>query len=167
VVWQRAVGGSYLYGLYFTKIRDEDKEAIYQFVRGNLPQEIKKLWWEDFPAQEKGGRQMEEEKTVDRRVFERFPAEVAVRMLDTQSGQELQAKSVDISAKGLGLLAQQNLHLGAEVELWLQIPGSSEPLYNRGTLVWSTPQPQGQFRMGINLEKAELMGVGKLLRTRY
>jgi hypothetical protein len=164
VAWQRAVDGHYLYGLYFTKIKDADKEAVYQFLQRQLPEQAKQFWGAAV-ADEKGDRAMEGQRLVDRRVFERLPAEVAVRLLDTASGQELQAKSVDVSAKGIGLLAAENLHLGAELELWLKLPANVEPLYSRGTLVWSMPEGKEQFRMGINLEKADLMGLGRLLRA--
>ena len=34
-----------LYGLYFTKIKDKDKEKIYNFVYKNYRHQIDKRWW--------------------------------------------------------------------------------------------------------------------------
>ena len=35
VAWGKRVGEENLYGLYFTKIKDSDKEALSQFIRRN------------------------------------------------------------------------------------------------------------------------------------
>lgn len=45
VVWSRSVAGLNIYGLFFTRIKDRDKEKIYQFVRKFSPEELNKQWW--------------------------------------------------------------------------------------------------------------------------
>lgn len=47
VVWQRSIAGLInFYGLYFTKIKDQDKEKIYKFVYKHFPLQITKRWWQ-------------------------------------------------------------------------------------------------------------------------
>ena len=46
VVWRKKIADSSVYGLYFTKIKDRDKEKIYQFVRKLSPKELNKQWWQ-------------------------------------------------------------------------------------------------------------------------
>lgn len=155
IMWQRMVDGHNVYGLYFTKISDADKEKIYKFVFKHSPQEISKQWWK------KGGEIME-----DRRIFERFPAQLPMKFLDVASGNEGRAKICDISAKGVGLVTDRGLVARMPVEVWLEIPDKGEPLYTRGEVVWSEAYGARQYRIGVNLEKADLMGLSRALRVR-
>lgn len=159
VTWHRTIDGNNIYGLYFTKIKDIDKEKIYKFVYKSSPQEISKQWWKGF-SEEKGGETME-----DRRIFERFPMQLPVKFLDLASGKEGQANTCDISAKGVGFVGNTELAPRAPVEVWLQIPDQGEPLYTRGEVVWSKRLEPNVYRAGINLEKADLMGLSRVLRT--
>jgi len=45
VAWNKAVGADNIYGLYFTNIKDVDKEKIYRYVYGNFPEQIKQRVW--------------------------------------------------------------------------------------------------------------------------
>lgn len=93
----------------------------------------------------------------DRRIFERFPVNFTMIFLDVGNGSEGVAKIQDISAKGIGIIADEGLLPKTSLELWLRIPGS-EPLYTRGRIIWSRSDPSGSFYSGIHLEKATLMG---------
>lgn len=110
----------------------------------------------------------------DRRVFERINTKLPVKFLDPTNGREGRADTVDISANGLGfvtggfvnagLLANEKLSSMAPLEIWLDIPDHHEPLYTRGEVVWSQTLPEaGQQRIGVRLEKAELMGLARVL----
>jgi hypothetical protein len=159
IVWHRTINGHNIYGIYFTKLTDHDKEKIYKFVYQHAPHEISKLWWKDAAKKEKGGEIME-----DRRVFERFSVEFPMRYLDLTSGREGQARTCDISAKGVGLVADRELATRTPVEVWLQIPDRGEPLYTRGEIAWARKTEANVWRAGINLEKADLMGLSRVLR---
>jgi c-di-GMP-binding flagellar brake protein YcgR len=37
-----------LYGLYFTRIKDQDKKKIYEFIYKNYRQQVNKIWWEEM-----------------------------------------------------------------------------------------------------------------------
>jgi hypothetical protein len=100
----------------------------------------------------------------DRRVFERIDIKLPVRFLDPSSGREGKADTSDISANGLGLIINENLPTSTDLEVWLGIPDKHEPLYTRGQVVWSEPlSGTGAYRTGIRLEKAELMGLARVL----
>lgn len=167
VVWHRIVEGRNIYGLFFTKIRDLDKEQVFRFISRYYPGQIEAKWWEgidmdsmDIEAQqEKGGAQMD-----DRRIFERFAVSFPVSFLNQENSCELCAQTRDISAKGMGITSSEELKPRTQVELWLKIPDNSEPLYARGEVAWCKKDAAG-YMAGINLEKADLMGLSRILRV--
>lgn len=100
----------------------------------------------------------------DRRVFERIPVSLPVTLIDSSSKKEAAALACDVSAKGLGILNREPLGKGDPLELWLKIPDRREPFYTRGEVAWTKLQESGEYRTGISLEKAELMGLARLFR---
>jgi c-di-GMP-binding flagellar brake protein YcgR len=164
VTWHKIIEDKNLYGLYFTKIRDSDKEKIYQFIRKNFPGQMSKQWFKEL-ATEKGEFLMPEEKFEDRRIFERFAVSLGVRFLDLNSNQEGKAQTLDFSAKGIGIVTKERLTAQTPLELWLDIPDKGEPLYTRGEVIWSKVEENNDYRVGINLEKADLMGLSRVLRV--
>jgi len=100
----------------------------------------------------------------DRRVFERINIKLPVKFLEPASGREGSADTIDISANGLGLIVNERLSALTSLEMWLGIPDQHESLYARGEVVWSEPLPgTGEHRVGVRLEKAELMGLARVL----
>lgn len=108
---------------------------------------------------EEGGGQMN-----DHRIFERFRKEFAARFMGLD-GKECMARTFDVSAKGLGLSTTQELESQANLEIWLDVPNSTDPLYTRGKVAWTRLADKGGFRSGIELERADLMGISRLLRA--
>ena len=101
----------------------------------------------------------------DRRIFERISMSFPVRFLDPTSGQEGEAQTLDISANGLGFVTKGALSVRTPLEMWLDIPDNRAPLYTRGEVVWAQPlSGSTQQKVGVQLEKAELMGLGRTLR---
>ncbi len=162
VTWHKTLNELNIYGIYFTKIKDSDKEKIYTFVRKFFPEEINRQIW-GIP-QEKGGEDMQKASTKDRRIFERFSVRIPARFLGANSDKEKEAQTLDISAKGVGLVTNEQLRPNTILELWLHIPDKGQPLYARGQVVWSKTISQGEHQVGINLEKANLMGMSRILR---
>ena len=159
VVWHRSIEGLNIYGLYFNKIKDADKERLYQFIQRNFPKQIAKQYWQGL-TKEKGGEPMQ-----DKRIFERFPASFPLRFLDLKENREGQAEVCNVSAKGVGMIAREQLQPNTALEMWLQIPDKGEPLYTRGQVVWSKPQGLSGYRTGISLERADMMGLSRVLRV--
>jgi len=159
VVWHKQVGSQNVYGLYFTKIKDQDKERIYKFMRSYFPHELNKQWWKDL-AENKAAAEFE-----DRRIFARFAAKLYIRFLDLKTNKEGRAETVDISAKGVGLVTKEDLPSRTPLEMWFEMPNQGGLYYTRGEVVWSKWLEPARYRIGVNLEKADLMGLSRVLRV--
>ncbi len=156
VVWHKTIDGHNIYGFYFSKINDADKEKIYQFIRLNFSDQLAKQWWQGV---KKGGEEME-----DRRIFERFSARLPLRFLNLDNGKEGIAETRDISAKGIGLVSAEELPSRTPLEMWVELPNGASPIYSRGEVAWSKPVNAQEYRSGINLNEADLMGVARILK---
>ena len=101
----------------------------------------------------------------DRRVFSRFPAKMAVKFLGVSPNKEGIAETEDVSAKGIGLVTREELNVHTPLEFWLKVPDQREPLYTRGEVVWSKKAGANKFRAGVNLEKADLTAMSRIIRV--
>ena len=72
---------------------------------------------------------------------------------------------MDISAKGIGFVTSKELKVATPLEIWLKMPDTGEPLYLRGDVAWSECCGVDNFRAGVCLEKADLMGASRILRV--
>jgi hypothetical protein len=158
VAWHKTISDFNSYGIYFKKMKDSDRDSIYKFIRSDFPEQINKQWWE-------GGETMQDVTFEDKRIFERISVKLPLRFLGGGSGAECAAETCDVSAKGIGLVTKQAPALRTGLELWLDIPDKGEPLYARGEVVWSKPATAGGHRLGVRLEKADLMGMSRVLRA--
>ena len=159
VVWHKTVDNINSYGIFFSKTHDHDKEKIYRFIFSNYPEQLNEKRWYEPSQEEKEGKDME-----DRRIFQRFSVERPLKFLDMDSGTEGQAMTLDISAKGVGLISGYELKPRAALEMWLEVSDKEKPVYTRGEVIWSKKTESGNFTTGINLEKANLMDLSRLLR---
>lgn len=160
VAWRKVVNGSNHYGLFFSKIKDADKNKIYQFINMYRTNNSEQKPWLGAAEveKEKGGEEMN-----DHRIFERFRKEFSARFIGLD-GKERQAQTFDVSAKGLGLSTADGLEANTPLEIWLNVPNSTDPLYTRGQVVWSRLTGAGGYCSGVELERADLMGMSRLLR---
>ncbi|MCX7927233.1 MAG: PilZ domain-containing protein [Candidatus Omnitrophica bacterium] len=105
-------------------------------------------------------------ESEDKRIFARFPVNLSIRFLDLLTNQEGKAQAVDISAKGVGFTTDTALRAFTPLEMWIHVPDKGEPLYTRGEVVWSEMIGPQTYRTGVNLERADLMGMSRLLRSK-
>jgi hypothetical protein len=154
-VWHKTILGENYYGFYFSKIKDSDRERIYKFLCECL---IAKDWWRGLTEEKEGDRMQ------DQRIFARIPVKFPMRYLEPNNGGECQAHTQDVSAKGIGLLTNAALSSKTILDMWIEIPDKNEPLYTRGEVVWSKMLAPNEFRVGLNLERAELMGLSRVFR---
>jgi len=161
VAWHKVVNGVNHYGIYFSKIKDADKDKIYKFIDKYRPSDLEQKPWLGAveSEEEKGGEDMN-----DHRIFERFKKAFSARFIGLD-GEEGKAQTFDVSAKGLGLLTTKELEQNAPLEIWLNVPNSTDPLYTRGQVVWSRLEGAAGYRCGIELERADFMGMSRLLRA--
>ncbi len=100
----------------------------------------------------------------DRRIFARMDAKIGVRFVDSFSGKKGRAETIDVSADGMGFITNENLSKNIPLEVWLDIPDQHEPLYSRAKVTWLRSSSRvGEYRAGVRLEKAELMGIARVL----
>jgi len=164
IVWHKRINDTQVYGFYFTKIKDSDKEDIYKFINRYFPDELRKQWWSGSEIT-KGGLNMENGKPEDKRVFSRFKVDYTVKFLNLDSYKEGQAETQDVSAKGIGFKTKQELFVNTPLEMWIDVPDKGQPLYTRGEVVWAKRSEFDDYRVGISLDKADLMGISRILRT--
>lgn len=100
----------------------------------------------------------------DKRVFERFSVQLPLRCLNLDSSREFTAQTSDISANGIGLTTEERLSRQSPVEMWLSIPDKGHPLYARAKVIWSSMIEPNKYRAGMRLERANLMGLSRVLR---
>ncbi|MBP7217008.1 MAG: PilZ domain-containing protein [Candidatus Omnitrophica bacterium] len=158
IVWRKSIFDTNSYGLFFTKISDGDKEKIFKFLLHKFPDRVYNRWRQEAP-QPQGGLPMD-----DRRIFARFKSNFLVKVLNLTQNNESFAHTRDFSAKGVGLVTRHPVKLGSPLELWLAIPDKGEPLYTRGEVVWSKRLDQSLYHVGVSLERADLMGLARVLR---
>lgn len=159
VVWRKRIDSFNIYGLYFTKINEQDREKIYKFVYKYFPKEVSKRLGEELEIKI-GGETMQ-----DRRIFARFPVNYPLKFIDLKANEEAEAQTQNISAKGIGLVTDKELKARTPLEMWLEIPDRGEPLYTRGEVVWAKTLQPNKYRIGVELEKADLMGISRIFRT--
>lgn len=162
VAWHRQVMDSNVYGIYFNWMKDSDRESINNLMQRNAPEFLSKSRWQAAPEileLERGKEEM-----LERRIFERIPIKLPIRLIDVDNSRELEATASDASAKGLGIVGKGYLQSGNRVELWLDMADKNEPFYSRGTVVWSGLLETGEYRGGISLEKAEFMGLHRIFK---
>ena len=166
VAWHKVVGGHNVYGLYFNKLSDTDKEKIYQFAKHYCAEHMNKQLWKGIKEENKGGENMEGEQFADRRIFARTPVRFNLRYLDLLSNREGRGWINDVSAKGVGVTLNEELPSRTPIEMWVDVPGRQEPHYLRGEVAWSEKSGRENCRLGVNLERANLMGMSTLLAAR-
>jgi hypothetical protein len=111
------------------------------------------------------GEDMQKTKIEERRIFERIPAKLSLRFLDTHSNKYGLVQTRDISAQGVGLLTENELPAHIPLDIWLSIPNKRESYYTRGEVVWSREVEPNKYRAGVRLEKVDFMGISQALRT--
>ena len=102
----------------------------------------------------------------DKRDFQRFIVRLTVKFVNLSSGKENKAVMHDVSAKGAGIVTKEEIDKKIPLEMWLDIPDSREPLYAKGEVVWSKMVDYSTWRVGINFDQADFLGISRILRLR-
>lgn len=109
-------------------------------------------------------KETEVKESKDKRRFERFKIKLNVKFIDLNKNKAGEAFTHDFCAEGIGLITQEELSPKTPVELWLYIRNHHDPLYLKGEVVWSKPIDFNTYRVGINLEQTELIGLSRIFR---
>jgi len=103
----------------------------------------------------------------DKREFVRFSVDLQLKFLDPKTNKEKEAQVHDINAKGIGILANEELAKDTTLEMWIEVSGNKQPLYTKGKVIWSKQIEPNKYRIGISLDKVDLIGVSRILRAIY
>ena len=98
----------------------------------------------------------------DRRFFARFNASVAVKCF-RQSPK--QGSTIDISAQGVGIISEEELKPEMPIEIILSFPKGNEEFVASGKIIWARKTQDNRYRVGVALEKPELMMISQFLRN--
>ena len=107
------------------------------------------------------------DSSKDRRDFVRFSVDLRVQFLDPVNNTRGEAQTKDISAKGIGMFTSEQLAPQTQLEMWVDVPNKAVPLYIKGKVVWSRPAEDNKYRVGICLDRADLIGVSHILKSIY
>ncbi|MFA5155834.1 MAG: PilZ domain-containing protein [Candidatus Omnitrophota bacterium] len=103
----------------------------------------------------------------ERRVFKRFDVDIPVKFLIVEENKEGMGKIMDISAGGVGLVITfERMQPFMHLELWLQLPDTKEPFHTSGKVMWLRQVQPAVFRVGIQFDKVDFMGMSKVLRAK-
>ena len=102
----------------------------------------------------------------DRRTFERFNLELAVSYSGENCPERNYVHTRDISASGLGIISDNMLVDGSELDLALRVPTIDKEFPAKGKVIWSK-RCGNSFRAGIALDRSELMEVSTILRLMH
>lgn len=91
----------------------------------------------------------------DKRRFARSKLILPVRYLNLKTNQEGRAQMRDISDRGIGLEAEEELAPATPLDIWLQLPDGGL-IYASGTVAWSAKLEGGKFAVGISLGEETL-----------
>lgn len=104
---------------------------------------------------------------IERREFVRFPVGLHLKFRDPDTNEEKEVQMKDISAKGIGICTDKDLPRNAILEMWIEIPCDGQVRYNQGKVMWSEQVEPNKYRIGICLDKVDLIGVSLILRATY
>ncbi|MFH1888930.1 MAG: PilZ domain-containing protein [Candidatus Omnitrophota bacterium] len=104
--------------------------------------------------------------TKERRLFTRFPVRIFLKYFNLDLlGEVVTQCTNDISARGICILTNEELRADTPLDIWLQMPDNGEQLYIQGKVVWSNMIGSDKYRLGVNLENAELNPILLALKT--
>lgn len=103
---------------------------------------------------------MEEKPFKERRVFPRFPISLPLECL----GGKIKAKTINISAQGLGIITEESLSQAGTIDINLSVPDNNEKISLEGEVVWFQPTSDGKYRNGIKLNAPVLKPISLILR---
>ncbi|MFH1691535.1 MAG: PilZ domain-containing protein [Candidatus Omnitrophota bacterium] len=103
----------------------------------------------------------------DKRFFCRFMLkDFTIRFKDLRLGDKFGGVCKNISAGGMGVVANWNVQLKTPVEIWLDCQDGFEPFHIIGKVVWSVGT-QDSCYMGIVFDRPRLMSMSRILKLEH
>ena len=102
---------------------------------------------------------------TERRRFPRYNVNFFLKTIDILSQKELEARTRDLCAGGLGLNTNHGLQPGTNLDICLFMPDNGEQIFTCGTVIWLKQEAVDKYTVGIKLSAAELKPIPLVLRT--
>lgn len=102
--------------------------------------------------------------TEDRRSFDRVLARFPAKFKDSRNDYGTDVFLRDISAEGAKMSTRQKMFVHDSVAVQVKLPDGYDQMILSGEVVWSKPQNDRQFEVGLKFHKLSLMGLQRLFR---
>lgn len=109
---------------------------------------------------------MEIKDNLDKRVFQRLPCNFSVNVKELYGHTSDKAKSFDLSATGLGVIAKRSLPLNSEVELLIRFARKRVPLRSKAKVRWFRQEASGKWRLGLEFIPLNIIKLTPLFANR-
>jgi len=108
---------------------------------------------------------MADEFFNEKRRLRRFNVTIELIYFDFSSNKVNKANVVDITNKGVGIIAEEELTPNITLDLWLEIPDKKEEVHTIGQVIWVTKIGDNKFRIGVNFKDAGIKSMPVVLRS--
>ncbi|MCM8780879.1 MAG: PilZ domain-containing protein [Candidatus Omnitrophica bacterium] len=100
---------------------------------------------------------------IERRHYVRFEVNLPLKFKDLNNDSEGKGELHDISAKGVGFVTDRELSPNTSLDISIEMPNKSEYLCSKGQVIWSSKIDTDKYRVGVELEKIDFVGLSVLL----
>lgn len=103
-------------------------------------------------------------QTVERRLFDRFPAPFPTRFRDVSFDYGTDVFLKDVSGSGLSMRTRQRMFLDDAVSLDVQMPDGLDPVSLSGRVRWVHQVAPRLWEVGVEFHKIDFMRMHRLVR---
>lgn len=105
----------------------------------------------------------EDEKGVERRVYERVLARCPLKYRIAEDKTLFEGSSKDISDGGIGLFTRSELAPQMYLQMWIRLSPRIKALHISGRVVWSEQSYAGLWRAGVCFDETAFAKIMKIL----
>lgn len=102
---------------------------------------------------------------IEKRAFPRFLVNIPLCYSEANTDRISQAETHDISAEGVGIIANEYLPVGTYLDIRLRMLDDGTEIERKGRIVWSNCLEANKYRVGVKLEGKSLKPIPIVLRT--
>lgn len=106
-------------------------------------------------------------ETIDRRLFDRFPARFPSKFRDTSLDFGMDVFLKDVSATGLRLTTRQKMFLDDVVSVEVQMPDGLDPVVLNGRVRWIHQVMTELWEIGVEFHRVDFMRMHRLVRYAF
>ncbi len=108
---------------------------------------------------------MRESEFKEKRKFRRFVITIPSTYFRFEFKQGNDAQTKDLSCKGMGLVANEELPLNSRLDIWIKPPDNEKQILAQGAVIWSNKIDFNKYRIGIILDDPGVKPLPLILRT--